>query len=159
MKEIKKLPPEQLEVEFKKAMAEKRRKEEEEKCLEQIKLRQKLARKVKKEAERAARKTAKEVRRKARKEVAEGVGGRGENAFYAGFTAAMARGEVGLAGPGGGGGGGSPPPPIHVFKSSFAEVSAVAEDGEYGTGILTLNAEVGITTLTFIASLVDYIKA
>ncbi len=128
MKEIKKLPPEQLEIEFKKAMAEKRRKEEEEKCLEQIKLRQKLARKVKREAERAARKAAKEARRKARKEEGEGGAG-GENAFYAGFTAAMARGEEGLAGPIGGGGG-SPPRPVHVFKSSFAEVPYVEDQGE-----------------------------
>jgi hypothetical protein len=131
MKEIKKLPPEQLEVEFKKAMAEKRRKEEEEKCLEQIKLRQKLARKVKKEAERAARKAAKEARRKARKEEGEGGGG---NAFYAGFTAAMARGEEGLAGPpGGGGGGGSPPPPVPAFKPAFSEEPYMLDQGKYST--------------------------
>jgi hypothetical protein len=130
MKEIKKLPPEQLEVEFKKAMAEKRRKEEEEKCLEQIKLRQKLARKVKKEAERAARKAAKEARRKARKEEGEGGGG---NAFYAGFTAAMARGEEGLAGPLGGGGGGSPPPPVPAFKPAFSEEPYMLDQGKYST--------------------------
>ena len=46
MKSIKNLPPEQLEIEFHKTMAEKKRKEEEEKCLEMIKERQKLARKV-----------------------------------------------------------------------------------------------------------------
>jgi len=128
MKEIKKLPPEQLEVEFKKAMAEKRRKEEEEKCLEQIKLRQKLARKVKKEAERAAKKAAKEARRKARKEESEGGG---ENAFYAGFTAAMARGDEGLAGPPGGGGSGSPPRPVHVFKPAFSELPYSVIQGKY----------------------------
>merc|ERR1711953_1467849 len=49
MKDIKSLPPDQLEVEFKKAMAEKKRKEEEEKCIQEIKNRQKMARKVKKE--------------------------------------------------------------------------------------------------------------
>ncbi len=138
MKEIKKLPPEQLEVEFKKAMAEKRRKEEEEKCLEQIKLRQKLARKVKKEAERAARKAAKEARRKARKEEGEGGGG---NAFYAGFTAAMARGEEGLAGPPGGGGGmGSPPPPVPAFKPAFSEEPYMLDQGKYSTILQPLYA-------------------
>merc|ERR1712233_176406 len=55
MKDIKNLPPEQLETEFKKAMAEKKRKEEEEKCIGEIKNRQKMARKVKKESERAAK--------------------------------------------------------------------------------------------------------
>merc|ERR1712130_881328 len=44
MKDIKNLPPEQLETEFKKAMAEKKRKEEEEKCIGEIKNRQKSAR-------------------------------------------------------------------------------------------------------------------
>merc|ERR1712226_1568527 len=46
MKDIKNLPPEQLETEFKKAMDEKRRKEQEELCLNAIKERQKMARKV-----------------------------------------------------------------------------------------------------------------
>merc|ERR1712130_633542 len=42
MKEIKSLPPDQLEVEFKKAMAEKKRREEEEKCIQEIKQRQRM---------------------------------------------------------------------------------------------------------------------
>merc|ERR1712203_341319 len=44
MKDIKNLPPEELEAEFKKAMEEKRRKEQEEQCLNAIKERQKMAR-------------------------------------------------------------------------------------------------------------------
>ena len=125
MKNIKNLPPEQLEVEFKKAMAEKRHKEEEEKCLELIKQRQKLARKVKKESEKAARKAAKEEAKKREKE--------DENrSFYAGFpepedrkrfTEAESEEEkeevkqnTGF----------NPFQPVSypVFKSSFAEVSA-----------------------------------
>ena len=59
------MPPDQLEVEFKKAMAEKKRKEEEEKCIQEIKNRQKKqARRVKKESERAMKR---EVKRKTRK--------------------------------------------------------------------------------------------
>merc|ERR1712039_806159 len=51
MKDIKNLPPEELEAEFKKAMDEKKKKEQEEQCLNAIKERQKMARKVKKQAE------------------------------------------------------------------------------------------------------------
>ena len=81
MKNIKNLPPEQLEVEFKKAMAEKRRREEEEKCLENIKQRQKLARKVKKESEKAAKKASKEKKKEP------------ENSFYAGYNGAAVKAE------------------------------------------------------------------
>eukprot|EP00091_Calanus_sinicus_P017171 TRINITY_DN37003_c0_g1_i1.p1 TRINITY_DN37003_c0_g1~~TRINITY_DN37003_c0_g1_i1.p1 ORF type:complete len:119 (+),score=47.52 TRINITY_DN37003_c0_g1_i1:589-945(+) len=66
MKDIKNLPPEQLETEFKKAMAEKKRKEEEEKCIGEIKNRQKMARKVKKESEKAAKRAAKEKKRESK---------------------------------------------------------------------------------------------
>merc|ERR1711928_257409 len=53
MKDIKNLPPEELEAEFKKAMEEKRKKEEQ--CLNAIKERQKMDRKVKKQAEKEAK--------------------------------------------------------------------------------------------------------
>jgi hypothetical protein len=76
---------------------------------------------------------AKEVRRQASKAEAEGGG---ENAFYAGFTAAMACGEEGLMGPPGSGPMSSPPPPVHVFKVSFAEVAPEAEQEQQQGDIL-----------------------
>jgi len=81
MKDIKSLPPEQLETEFKKAMAEKKRREEEEKCIQEIEKRQKLARKVKKESEKAAKKAAKEAKRESKSKEAENE----DDGFYGGF--------------------------------------------------------------------------
>ena len=122
MKNIKNLPPEQLEMEFKKAMAEKKRKEEEEKCLEHIKQRQKFARKVKKEAEKAEKKKAKEEEKK--KKVKEEAG---DDGFYAGFTEAMIKTEAEAEK--------SALPawePVSyppIFKSSFSELPTPVETG------------------------------
>jgi len=129
MKDIKNLPPEQLETEFKKAMAEKKRKEEEEKCIGEIKNRQKMARKVKKESERAAKRAAKEKKRESKsKGVSEE---RTNDGFYNGLDTmdlAMAKMEEEtnkiLF---------QTQPSENQFKSSFAEVPFVPEDGNpYG---------------------------
>merc|ERR550539_2082217 len=82
MKDIKSLPPDQLEVEFKKAMAEKKRKEEEEKCIQEIKNRQKMARKVKKESERALKRAAK----KEKKTKSKGNSEEKDDGFYTGIN-------------------------------------------------------------------------
>ena len=68
-------------------MAEKKRKEEEEKCLELIKERQKLARKVKKDAEKEAKKSAKKAAKIEKKRASE------EGNFYAGFSEAAIKME------------------------------------------------------------------
>jgi len=129
MKDIKNLPPEQLETEFKKAMAEKKRKEEQEKCIGEIKNRQKMARKVKKESEKAAKRAAKEKKRESKsKGVSEE---RTNDGFYNGLDTmdlAMAKMEEEtnkiLF---------QTQPSENQFKSSFAEVPFVPEDGNpYG---------------------------
>ena len=119
MKDIKNLPPDQLEIEFKKAMAEKKRKEEEEKCIQEIKNRQKMARKVKKESERAAKRAAK----KEKKTKSKGNSEEKDDGFYTGLNMEsdirrMEEEEAKL---------------LHQhhlemqFKSSFAEVPFVSE--------------------------------
>jgi len=128
MKDIKNLPPEQLETEFKKAMAEKKRKEEEEKCINEIKNRQKMARKVKKESERAAKRAAKEKKKEAKSKGPSEE--RTNDGFYSGLNTmdlAMAKMEeetnkILFQ-----------TQPENQFKSSFAEVPFVPEDGNpYG---------------------------
>merc|ERR1712130_4749 len=89
MKDIKNLPPEELEAEFKKAMDEKRRKEQEEQCLNAIKERQKMARKVKKQAEKEAKKAEKLKAKEEKEEMSEEEGGDG--GFYNGFVDALGR--------------------------------------------------------------------
>merc|ERR1712106_926504 len=129
MKDIKNLPPEQLETEFKKAMAEKKRKEEEEKCIGEIKNRQKMARKVKKESEKAAKRAAKEKKRESKSKGHSEE--RTNDGFYNGLDTmdiAMAKMEEEtnriLF---------QTQPTENPFKSSFAEVPFVAEDGNpYG---------------------------
>merc|ERR1712032_1244391 len=92
MKDIKNLPPEELEAEFKKAMEEKRRKEQEEQCLNTIKERQKMARKVKKQAEKEAKKAEKLKAKEEKEEVTEDVFyGSGDGGFYNGFEDALGR--------------------------------------------------------------------
>ena len=119
MKDIKSLPPDQLEVEFKKAMAEKKRKEEEEKCIQEIKNRQKMARKVKKESERALKRAAK----KEKKAKSKGNSEEKDDGFYTGINMdsdirRMEEEEAKM---------------MHQqhlemqFKSSFAEIPFVAE--------------------------------
>ena len=92
MKDIKNLPPEELEAEFKKAMDEKKKKEQEEQCLNAIKERQKMARKVKKQAEKEAKRQeklkAKEVKEE---ETEDGFYGSGDGGFYNGFDDALGR--------------------------------------------------------------------
>jgi len=123
MKEIKSLPPEQLETEFKKAMAEKKRREEEEKCIQEIEKRQKLARKVKKESEKAARKAAKEAERESKIKEEENEG----DGFYSGFhNLAQHMGDPNLPQwiPA------DAQDQINPFKSgTFAEVPFVPEEG------------------------------
>ena len=119
MKDIKNLPPDQLEVEFKKAMAEKKRKEEEEKCIQEIKNRQKMARKVKKESERAAKRAAKKEKKAKSKANSEEK----DDGFYTGINMEsdirrMEEEEAKML------------QQHHLemqFKSSFAEVPFVAE--------------------------------
>ena len=92
MKDIKNLPPEELEAEFKKAMEEKRRKEQEEQCLNAIKERQKMARKVKKQAEKEAKKAEKLKAKEEKEEATEDVFyGSGDGGFYNGFEDALGR--------------------------------------------------------------------
>jgi len=67
MNEIKSMPPDKLEIELKKAMAEKKKKEDEEKYIQEIKLRQKIARKVKKEQEKKAKAEEKAKKKEAKK--------------------------------------------------------------------------------------------
>ena len=125
MKEIKSLPPEQLETEFKKAMAEKKRKEEEEKCINEIKNRQRLARKVKKESEKALKRAEKEEKKRVKAESEE----MGNDGFYNGVSGMMdtmvkmEEEENKFL--------------FHQhmenqFKSSFAEVPFVPEEGHTG---------------------------
>merc|ERR1712037_732651 len=93
MKDIKNLPPEELEAEFKKAMDEKRKKEQEEQCLNAIKERQKMARKVKKQAEKEAKKAEKlKAKEEKEEEASEDVFyGSGDGGFYNGFEDALGR--------------------------------------------------------------------
>lgn len=131
MKDIKNLPPEELEAEFKKAMGEKKRKEDEEKCLQSLKEKQKIARKVKKESEKAAKRMAKQKAKEAEEKGEEAeneeepYGDNGVGNFYNGFTDALGRMqalqenfEI-------------PEEPKNIpFMSSFAEVPFVPEGGE-----------------------------
>eukprot|EP00090_Calanus_glacialis_P034363 TRINITY_DN5765_c0_g1_i1.p1 TRINITY_DN5765_c0_g1~~TRINITY_DN5765_c0_g1_i1.p1 ORF type:complete len:1490 (+),score=607.25 TRINITY_DN5765_c0_g1_i1:212-4471(+) len=110
-------------------MAEKKRKEEEEKCIGEIKNRQKMARKVKKESERAAKRAAKEKKRESKSKGHSEE--RTNDGFYNGLDTmdiAMAKMEEetnkilfqSL-------------PQENPFKSSFAEVPFVPEEGNpYG---------------------------
>ena len=129
MKDIKNLPPEELEAEFKKAMIEKKKKEDEEKCLMAIKERQKMARRVKRQAEKLEKKEAKlkakEERDAEEEEQANDgfYGGGGDGGFYNGFEDALGRmqsleqnNEL-------------PEDAAKPFMSSFNEVPFVAEEG------------------------------
>ena len=80
------MPPDQLEVEFKKAMAEKKRKEEEEKCIQEIKNRQKKTgqESQKRKRESHEKRSQKENKKKAEEET---EGGAVENdGFYGGIN-------------------------------------------------------------------------
>ena len=127
MKDIKNLPPEELEAEFKKAMTEKKRKEDEEKCLTMIKERQKMARKVKKEAEKRDKKQAKIEAKKEKEQADEeaSYGDGDEGGFYNGFQDALGRMQALQEDD-------SCPPEIkeNPFMSSFAEVPFVPENQE-----------------------------
>eukprot|EP00088_Acartia_fossae_P005675 TRINITY_DN1255_c0_g2_i2.p1 TRINITY_DN1255_c0_g2~~TRINITY_DN1255_c0_g2_i2.p1 ORF type:complete len:1840 (-),score=597.38 TRINITY_DN1255_c0_g2_i2:454-5973(-) len=124
MKSIKNLPPEELEVEFKKAMAEKKRKEEEEKCVELIKERQRLARKVKKESEKAQKKAAKDESKKKRDS---------EENFYAGFNEAalkMEEADAPASRPASEEQEDAPTTYPAIFKPSFAEIPFTEQVGD-----------------------------
>lgn len=128
MKDIKSMSPNRLEIEFKKAMAERKRKEEEEACIKEIKDRQKTARKVKKENEKKDKKSGKKIKTEPT--------GAGEQQDYFVFMQQMKQLEEDEAEMKRE----MEEEQINHFKSSFAEVPFVAE-GENAEGEQMENSE------------------
>jgi len=118
MKDIKSMSPNRLEIEFKKAMAERKRKEEEEACIKEIKDRQKTARKVKKENEKKDKKSGKKIKTEPT--------GAGEQQDYFVFMQQMKQLEEDEAEMKRE----MEQEQINHFRSSFAEVPFVPEDSE-----------------------------